>query len=156
MVDPVVVVGGGTAGCTVVAHLAAATDADIVLIEPGGRSPSDDVPGFFDVLAGADSWPVEDYGQPRVLGGGSAVNGLVLSGDPPPHVEGLTRMATPADMGPAAQALLAAGGRPLRLWWNGGRWNPGRAVAHLVDEGRIEHRRAAAERIEVRLSLIHI
>jgi len=23
------------------------------------------------------------------------------------------------------------------LWWNGGRWNPGRAVQHLVDEGRV-------------------
>jgi choline dehydrogenase-like flavoprotein len=46
--------------------------------------------------------------------------------------------------------LLAAGGRPARLWWNGGRWNPGRAVAHLVDEGRVEHRRASADRLEIR------
>lgn len=146
----IVVVGGGTAGCTAVAHLAAATSCDVVLVEPGGVSPNDDTPGFFDVIADADFWPLDGYQQPRILGGGSAVNGMILSGDPPPHLEGLTRLATRDDMGPAAQALLGAGGRPARLWWNGGRWNPGRAVAHLVDEGRIEHRRVTAERLEIR------
>lgn len=120
------------------------------MVEPGGVSPNDDTPGFFDVIADADFWPLDGYQQPRILGGGSAVNGMILSGDPPPHLEGLTRLATRDDMGPAAQALLGAGGRPARLWWNGGRWNPGRAVAHLVDEGRIEHRRVTAERLEIR------
>lgn len=146
----IVVVGGGTAGCTVVSHLAAATTREIVLVEPGAVSRHDDTPRFFDALADADFWPLDGYQQPRVLGGGSAVNGMILSGDPPPHLAGLTRMATSDDMGPAAEALLAAGGRPARLWWNGGRWNPGRAVAHLVDEGRIEHRRAHAERLDIR------
>ncbi len=145
-----VVIGAGTAGSTVAAHLAAATTWEIVLVEPGTVSESDDTPGFFDVLTGADTWPLDGYQQPRVVGGGSAVNAMVLSGEAPPHLAGLTRMATDADMGPAARALLAAGGRATRLWWNGGRWNPGRAVAHLVDEGRIEHRRTAAERIDVR------
>lgn len=147
---PIVVVGGGTAGSAVVAHLAHSTDRDIVLCEPGVASVSDDEPRFFDVLAGADMWPIEGYAQPRVLGGGSAVNGLLLSGDPPAHVADLTRMSTEADMGPASRALLAAGGRPVRLWWNGGRWNPGRVVSHLVEEGRIEHRCLSVERIEVR------
>lgn len=146
----IVVIGGGTAGCTVVSHLAAATTREVVLVEPGAVSPHDDTPGFFDVLAAADFWPLEGYQQPRVLGGGSAVNGMILSGDPPAHLEGLTRLATNDDMGPAAEALLTAGGRPARLWWNGGRWNPGRAVAHLVDEGRIEHRRASVDRLVVR------
>lgn len=147
---PIVVVGGGTAGSTVVAHLAHATDRELVLLEPGAASSTDDEPRFFDVLAGADMWSIEGYAQPRVLGGGSAVNGLVLSGEPPAHVAALTRTATDADMGPASRALLAAGGRAVGLWWNGGRWNPGRVVTHLVEEGRIEHRRVAAERIEVR------
>jgi choline dehydrogenase-like flavoprotein len=40
-------------------------------------------------------------------------------------------------MGSVSRALLAAGGAPSRLWWNGGRWNPGRAVQHLVEEGRV-------------------
>ena len=78
------------------------------------------------------------------------MNGLVLSGDAPAHVADLTRVADEADMGPAARALRDAGRRPVRLWWNGGRWNPGRVVTHLVEEGRIEHRRVAAERLEVR------
>lgn len=146
----IVVVGGGTAGCTVVSHLAAATTHEIVLVEPGSVSPHDDTPGFFDALAATDFWPLDGYQQPRVLGGGSAVNGMILSGDRPPHLEGLTRLATTDDMGPAAEALLAAGGRLARLWWNGGRWNPGRAVAHLVDEGRVEHRRASVDRLEMR------
>lgn len=146
----IAVVGGGTAGCTVVSYLAAATSREIVLVEPGAVSPHDDTPAFFDALADVDVWPLDGYQQPRVLGGGSAVNGMILSGEPPPHLEGLTRIATTDDMGPAAEALLTAGGRPARLWWNGGRWNPGRAVAHLVDEGRIEHRRASVERLDVR------
>lgn len=145
----IVVVGGGTAGCTVVSHLAAATTCEIILVEPGAASTHDDTSGFFDALAGADLWPLDGYLQPRMLGGGSAVNGMILSGDPPPHIAGLTRLAATDDMGPAAEALLAAGGRPARLWWNGGRWNPGRAVAHLVDEGRVEHRRTVAERLGV-------
>lgn len=150
VVPPIVVVGGGTAGSTVVAQLARSTDREIVLLEPGGPSPSDDEPRFFDVLDAADTWSLEGYTQPRVLGGGSAVNGLVLSGEPPAHVADLTRTADESDMGPASRALLNAGGRPVRLWWNGGRWNPGRVVAHLVEEGRVDHRRVAAERIEVR------
>lgn len=148
--EPIVVVGGGTAGSTVAAHLAHCTDRDIVLLEPGGASNFDDEPRFFDVLARADLWPLEGYAQPRVLGGGSAINGLVLSGEAPAHLSDLTRLADEADMGPAARALRDAGGRPARLWWNGGRWNPGRVVTHLVEEGRIEHRRVAAERLEVR------
>ena len=148
--SPIVVVGGGTAGSTVVAHLSHSTERAIILLEPGAPSRADDEPRFFDVLDAADTWTLEGYTQPRVLGGGSAVNGLVLSGDPPTHVAELTRLADEGDMGPASRALHGAGGRPARLWWNGGRWNPGRVVAHLVEEGRIEHRRVAAERIEVR------
>ncbi|MBM3718097.1 MAG: GMC family oxidoreductase [Actinobacteria bacterium] len=147
---PVVVVGGGTAGSTVVAHLAHATDREIILVEPGASSPMDDEPRFFDVLAATDTWSLEGYTQPRVLGGGSAVNGLVLSGDPPLHVAELTRDADEDEMGPASLALLGAGGRRVRLWWNGGRWNPGRVASHLVEEGRIEHRRTTAERLVIR------
>jgi choline dehydrogenase-like flavoprotein len=77
------------------------------------------------------------YVQAHALGGGSAVNGMILSGEPPESVEGLTRLAQHEEMGSVSRALLAAGGTPSRLWWNGGRWNPGRAVQHLVEEGRI-------------------
>lgn len=145
---PIVVIGGGTSGCTVVSILAATTSQPIVLIEPGSSSVHDDESAFFNVLAdetlsrdiqatlvdGGDDKP---YTQAHVLGGGSAINGLLLTGEEPSFVSGLTRMATEADCGQVATALLAENGRFSRLWWNGGRWNPGRAVQHLVDEGRV-------------------
>lgn len=145
---PVVIVGGGTAGCTVAAHLAAHTTREIVLIEPGPMSPHDDHPAFFDIVSQEtltrtidvrvrSGQPPRAYLEAKALGGGSAINGMILSGDPPPELEAFTRLADVDNMGPVATALMAAGGEPARLWWNGGRWNPGRAVAHLVDEGRI-------------------
>ena len=48
---PIVVIGGGTAGCTVVSTLAAMTTQPIVLIEPGPPSIHDDDSAFFDVLS---------------------------------------------------------------------------------------------------------
>jgi choline dehydrogenase-like flavoprotein len=145
---PIVVIGGGTAGCTVVSTLAAMTTQPIVLVEPGASSSHDDESRFFDVLAdealsrdvqttlvdGGDDKP---YVQAQALGGGSAINGLLLTGEEPSFLRGLTRMATEADCGQVGSALLAENGRYSRLWWNGGRWNPGRAVQHLVEEGRV-------------------
>lgn len=135
----IVVVGGGTAGCTVVSYLAAHTDCEIVLVEPGDTTNNDDEPRFFDVL---DADSVLDalaggYVQAQRLGGGSAINGLLLTGEEPPHLHGLTRLATPEDCGSVGNSLLQSGGRCSRLWWNGGRWNPGRAVKHLQEERRI-------------------
>jgi glycine/D-amino acid oxidase-like deaminating enzyme len=145
---PVVVIGGGTSGCTVAALLAATTTREIVLIESGNVSTHDDEPRFMDVISEENTPPfamvslVEGgiavpYAQANVLGGGSAINGMILSGEPPASVEGLTRLAKTDEMGSVSRALLAAGGAPSRLWWNGGRWNPGRAVQHLVEEGRV-------------------
>jgi len=145
---PVVVIGGGTAGCTVVSTLAAMTTQPIVLIEPGSPSVHDDESAFFTVLSDTalsrevqttlvDGGADKPYTQAQVLGGGSAINGLLLTGEEPSFLSGLTRMATEADCGQVGSALLAENGRFSRLWWNGGRWNPGRAVQHLVDEGRV-------------------
>ena len=145
---PVVVIGGGTSGSTVAALLAATTTREIVLVESGDASTHDDEPRFMNVISEHNTPPfamvtlVEGgiavpYVQAHALGGGSAVNGMILSGEPPASVEGLTRLAQPEEMGSVSRALLAAGGAPSRLWWNGGRWNPGRAVQHLVEEGRI-------------------
>lgn len=145
---PLVVVGGGTAGCTVVSQLAARTTREIVLVEPGDPSTTDDVPGFFDVLATpgvtelhavryVDDGPWCDYVQANVLGGGSAINGMILAGEEPVHLRGMTRQAEPDEIGPMSRALLSSGGRVSRLWWNGGRWNPAREVAHLEAEGRV-------------------
>jgi len=145
---PIVVIGGGTAGCTVVSTIAAMTTRPIVLIEPGPFSVHDDEAAFFTVLSDkalsrevqttlVDGGVDTPYVQANVLGGGSAINGLLLTGDEPPFLSGLTRMATEADCGQMGLALLAANGRFSRMWWNGGRWNPGRAVQHLVDEARV-------------------
>ena len=131
---PIVVIGGGTAGCTVVSTLAAMTTQPIVLVEPGPSSTHDDEPAFFDVLADE---ALSRNVQTRALGGASAINGLLLTGEEPSFLRGLTRMATDADCGQVGAALLAENGRYSRLWWNGGRWNPGRAVQHLVEEGRV-------------------
>lgn len=148
--QPIAVVGGGTAGCTVLSQLAALTSSEIVLFEPGQLSSGDDESRFLDVVESdshennvlvslVDGGELQPYVQAQSLGGGSAINGMLLTGDAPDHVAELTRMATTEDMGPMAGALLACGGRASRLWWNGGRWNPGRAVQHLVDEGRVSH-----------------
>jgi choline dehydrogenase-like flavoprotein len=145
---PIVVIGGGTAGCTVVSTLAAMTTQQIVLIEPGSPSVHDDESAFFTVLSDealsrevqttlVDGGMDMPYVQAQVLGGGSAINGLLLTGEEPSFLSGLTRMATKEDCGQVGTALLAENGRFSRLWWNGGRWNPGRAVQHLVDEGRV-------------------
>lgn len=134
----IVVVGGGTAGCMVVSHLANNTDARITLIEPGSLSTHDGESRFFDVLADCSLLdPVASIPQARSLGGGSAVNGMLLTGDEPDFARGLTRMADENDIGVMGKFLLQHGGRFSRLWWNGGRWNPGRAVWHLQEEGRV-------------------
>lgn len=157
---PVVVVGGGTAGSVLVAHLASATTRDIIVVEPGGVSAFDDESRFLDLPKSSDlleSVPARlvadaettQYAQARALGGGSAVNGLLLTGDEPEYVRGLTRMAGPADMGRMSRALLACGGRASRLWWNGGRWNPGRALAHLIEEDRVQWVNLPASGIQV-------
>ena len=46
MPAPVWVIGGGTAGCTVLERLASATTLPLVLAEPGPLSFHDDEPGF--------------------------------------------------------------------------------------------------------------
>lgn len=136
---PIVVVGAGTAGCTVVSYLASHTSLPIVVLEPGVFSDQDDESRFFDVLATGLITSVSDgYVQAKAIGGGSAVNGMLLTGEVPEHLRGLTRLATTKDIGVVGAALLERGGRFSRLWWNGGRWNPGRAVLHLVEEGRVK------------------
>jgi choline dehydrogenase-like flavoprotein len=137
--QPIIVVGAGTAGCTVVSYLANNTKHPILVLEPGGYGDDDD-PQFLnhsdsDLLVTTH----DDYVQARAMGGGSAVNGMLLTGDEPEHLRGLTRFANEEDIGRVGRELLGVGGRFSRLWWNGGRWNPGRALRHLIEEGRVTH-----------------
>ena len=137
--QPIIVVGAGTAGCTVVSYLANNTNHPILVIEPGGYGDDDD-PQFLNHSKGDLLVTTHDgYVQARAMGGGSAVNGMLLTGDEPEHLRGLTRLANEEDIGSVGRELLGVGGRFSRLWWNGGRWNPGRALRHLIDEGRVTH-----------------
>ena len=133
---PVVIVGGGTSGAIVARTIADATDLPVVVIEPGGIT-DDDNPRFLDGLTDGTLWRGEQMPQARAVGGGSAVNGMILSGDPPRWLSGLTRRARADEAGAVGLALLEAGGRLPWMWWNNGRWNPGRAMLHLQEEGRI-------------------
>lgn len=158
MAIPIVIVGGGTAGSTVALQLATTTTRPIIVCEPGEISPYDNESRFFDVLnhhhlvtdekvtVGSRSL---SYVQARAVGGGSAINGMLLSGDEPPYVEGLTSIPSVDDIGDISRALLNSGGRVSRLWWNGGRWNPGRALVHLVEEGRVEWKRSDVVHLHV-------
>ena len=157
---PVVVVGGGTAGATVVSCLATHCPRDIVLIEPGNSSPHDDVVRFLSVLENdriiqhtpctlVENGPVVPYVEARVRGGGSAVNGLLLTGEVPSMVAGLTRRARLHEVGDISGALLQSGGELSELWWNRGRWNPGRILGYLERGERISIRRDNAVSLDV-------
>jgi choline dehydrogenase-like flavoprotein len=144
----VVVVGGGTSGATVVSCLATHCTRDIVLIEPGDASPHDDVTRFLSVLENdqlrrttpsslVKDGPVVPYFEGRAQGGGSAINGLLLTGAAPQMVAGLTRRAQLHEVGDISGALLQSGGELSQLWWNRGRWNPGRILGYLDRSDRI-------------------
>lgn len=143
---PLVIIGGGTSGSIVARTLASSTDRPIIVLEPGGTS-DDDNPRFLDGLNEDTLWPGEPMPQARAIGGGSAVNGMILSGSPPSWLDGLVRRAAPHEAGDVGKALLGAGGRLPWMWWNNGRWNPGRAMLHLEEEGRISIVRERAQSI---------
>ena len=84
----VIVVGGGTAGCSFVSHLSEASDASVSLFEVGpsvASHPSNLFAsmarsGVMDTSLGATANEKGDsyeYLQAQVLGGGSAINGLI-------------------------------------------------------------------------------
>lgn len=146
---PVVVVGAGTAGSVVARTLASSCSRDIIVIEPGGHT-DDDNPRFLDQLVDATLWPGLPVPQARALGGGSAVNGMILSGAEPGWLAGLTRHARPGEEGGVGRQLLGLGGRHSRMWWNNGRWNPARAMLHVEEEGRLRIVRSTVERLVMR------
>ena len=135
-VDPIVIIGGGTAGCIVARTLAGMTDRHLMLVEPG-QLTDDDNPRFLDGLTPATVTDIAGMPRAVALGGGSAVNGMILSGDEPQWLRGLTSIASVSDAGSVGRSLLSAGGRLSRLWWNNGRWNPARAMLHVEEEERL-------------------
>ena len=145
----IVVVGAGTSGAVLSMSLAGRTDHELVVVESGLYSGLDDESRFMNVLADqslqslhqvrlvADG-PTIPYVQANCVGGGSAINGLLLTSQIPDVASGMTSLAGRDQLGDVGQALLASGGEQSQMWWNHGRWNPGRALMHLADEGRIE------------------
>ncbi|MDH3661366.1 MAG: GMC family oxidoreductase N-terminal domain-containing protein [Alphaproteobacteria bacterium] len=98
-----VIVGGGSAGCTMAARLGEVADARILLIEAG---PPDDNPDihrpvcFYKMTTGPLTWGYETapsaqrdghvmpLAQARVLGGGSSINAMVFTrGNPKDYDE---------------------------------------------------------------------
>lgn len=144
----IVVVGAGTSGSVVSMSLATRTDHEIIVVESGVYSGLDGESRFMNVLADsslqslhqvqlAANGPAVPYVQAHCVGGGSAINGMLLTSEVPDVAQGLTSFPTLDELGDVSRALLDAGGEYTQLWWNNGRWNPGRALLHLVDHQRI-------------------
>jgi choline dehydrogenase-like flavoprotein len=136
--------------------LAGRTEHEIVVVESGMPTGLDNESRFMNVLADpslqslydaqlVSNGPIVPYVQAHCLGGGSALNGMLLTSEVPDVAHGLTSYPDEKDVGEVGRALLNAGGEKSQLWWNHGRWNPARALMHLADEERI---RIVSDRVE--------
>lgn len=162
----IAVVGGGTSGSIVATWLAHNSDHEIIVFEPGPQSRHDDTPGFFDVLRDeslqsmwevrlVEDGPVIPYVQARALGGGSAINGMLLTGEVPDVADGFAMRPKRVDaVGEVGSALVDAGGRVSELWWNDCRWNPGRPLAHLAGASRVRVVESHVDSVIVEAGLI--
>ncbi len=89
-----VIVGGGSAGCTLAARLSELEDARVLLLESGPRDHARNIhlpAAFYKVVGGPLTWgyhtaPLRQadrrsmvYPQARVLGGGSSINAMVYA-----------------------------------------------------------------------------
>jgi hypothetical protein len=158
-VAPVVIVGAGTAGISFALEFVKHSTAPLVMIEPGGPAVGSDSPAFLDAVRPENLWegirvqcvdngPVVQYPQARVLGGGSAINGM-LAGLPPsdaPMMRAIGWNQAPTggaeshdeQAGQVGRALLQLGGyRWVRNVEDGRRRDGTSALAEMVESGRL-------------------
>lgn len=177
----IAIVGAGTAGCVVARQLADMTSDQtqkwrIVLIERGVMNPHHDDLDFMmsigshsravtcvdaqltELRADHEMYP---YVQGHCVGGGGAVNGMVVSPlhatdfelwrdeygctDWNPHsimsrVEMMyeSRQIASSDVGVVGKALIAAGAQPATLTWNGKRISGASLISDVVANGTVE------------------
>lgn len=176
----VAIVGAGTAGCVVARRLADAfrdssESPRIVLIEQGRPNSHHDDADF--MLSLTEKSPVVtrvnatitqrvtrepySYMQGRCVGGGGAVNGMVVS---PLYVDDFhtwrdkygcsdwspekvvtnandlfpTTALSGHEVGDIGRALIVAGAEPAHLLWNGVRVSGASVIADVVTEGTVE------------------
>lgn len=177
----IAIVGAGTAGCVVARQLTDITsghaqDTRIVLIERGVMNPHHDTADFMTSISVEShavtrvdarfakhqtSQEMYPYVQGHCIGGGGAVNGMLVSPlyaqdfelwrneygctDWDPHstvlrahdVYGNHQIAS-SDVGVVGTALITAGAQPATLTWNGKRISGASLIRDAVAEGSVE------------------
>ncbi len=176
----IAIVGAGTAGCVIARRIVDAFQRDssaprVILIERGIHNAHHDDTDFMESLdprlgavAHVDSivtsqreQDVYSYVQGQCIGGGGAVNGMVVSPlhtsdfelwrehygctqwDAQQVIEGATDLfptttVPESDVGAVGAALIAAGGRPATLTWNRQRTSGATLIADAVARNAIE------------------
>lgn len=161
---PVVIVGAGTAGIAFAVEFCRHSRSRLVMIEQGGEAVGSSSPRFLDAVRAENLWPgllvqcvdngpVVPYLQARVLGGGSAINGMLEGTDTAhfhrPLLAGLLGHPEPAST--VGGALVALNGRRWRRNVVDGRRVDGTsALAEMVESGRLELVRGEAESVVIR------
>jgi len=161
---PVVIVGAGTAGIAFAIEFCRHSRAPLVMIEQGGEAVGSSSPRFLDAVRAENLWPgvmvqcvdngpVVPYLQARVIGGGSAINGMLEATDTA-HVHSpvLAGFLGHPEPDPTVGSALAAlnGRRWRRNVVDGRRVDGTSALAEMVESGRLELVRGAVESVVIR------
>jgi GMC oxidoreductase len=154
--SPVVIVGCGTAGTAFALEFVKHSSSPIVIIEAGGEAVGRGGRRFMDVAVADNMWPgvrmqcvedgpIQSYMQARVVGGGSAVNGMLdtiatgrIAYDPK-AVGSVDKMLAlrSGKVGQVGRALLTLGGQVYHLNQDSsGRVDRVSAMQELFESGR--------------------